>query len=164
MKIFIQQLEEGIHEFDEKSTSDQYDFLDNKSYPNPLLLKIVVDKINNLFRFKINIKTQAIGICDRCLSEFENKINMTIEQLYQIGYGDLNREDEVEILPEKTKEIDISKAIHDAFMMNRPIQLLCDKDCKGLCSNCGANLNQEKCKCLPPAVDPRLEKLKKLIK
>ena len=40
---------------------------------------------------------------------------------------------------------------------------LCKPDCKGLCPQCGKNLNEGKCGCSARQVDPRLEILKKLI-
>ena len=164
MKIFIQQLEDGIHEFQENISPDNYDFLESEFFPGPIFLKAVVDKIEHLFRITLNIKTEAISVCDRCLDKFKNNINMTIEQLYQIGSSDFNQEDDIERLPENTKEIDLTKAIHDAFIMNRPIQLICDQHCKGLCPHCGTNLNKKKCNCTSTETDPRLEKLKFFIK
>ena len=164
MKIFIEKLEEGIHEYSEKIKAATYEFLDNECYPQPLQLNIYVDKINNLFRFKVNITTKEISICDRCLNRFNNDLDITIEQLYQIGSSDFAEEDDIEILPENTKEIDITKAINDAFIMNRPIQLVCNEKCKGLCPSCGINLNDKECKCQISTVDPRLEKLKSYMK
>lgn len=44
-----------------------------------------------------------------------------------------------------------------------PIRHLCSEMCKGLC-RCGADLNNEPCRCEDDRVDPRLESLKSLIK
>lgn len=38
---------------------------------------------------------------------------------------------------------------------------VCSEDCKGLCTQCGADLNVEPCDCKPP-VDPRLAALQKI--
>jgi len=40
---------------------------------------------------------------------------------------------------------------------------LCHADCKGLCPQCGANLNLESCTCENVQVDPRLAVLKNLL-
>jgi uncharacterized protein len=164
MKVFIQKLEEGIHEIEHKISSQTYEFLDAESYPQSLLLNLYIDRINDLFRFKITIKTRAIYTCDRCLVRFKTDFDETIEQLYQIGNSDFEDEDEIEVLPENTKEIDISKAIQEAFIMNRPIKLLCSEECKGLCLTCGINLNKKQCKCSETMINPRLEKLKIFMK
>jgi uncharacterized protein len=39
-----------------------------------------------------------------------------------------------------------------------PMKPLCRPDCKGLCPQCGLNLNDEACSCAPD-VDPRLASL-----
>ena len=40
-------------------------------------------------------------------------------------------------------DIDISKVITDAFVLSRPIRLLCREDCKGLCASCGTKWDVE---------------------
>jgi len=44
-----------------------------------------------------------------------------------------------------------------------PMKPLCKQDCKGLCSQCGVNLNIETCQCSVQWEDPRLAGLKALI-
>ena len=39
---------------------------------------------------------------------------------------------------------------------------LCREDCKGLCAQCGTNLNTDTCECAPVWEDPRLAALKVL--
>lgn len=163
MNIAIKDLHEGINEFKLTVPSDSYNLEESEFYPNPLNLNIFVDKIENLFRFKISVLTNVVFSCDRCLENYKTQFNETIEQLYQLGYSDLES-DEIEIIPENSKEIDISKTIHDIFIINRPIRLLCNQDCKGLCVNCGINLNNKSCECHLENIDPRLEKLKSLLK
>ncbi|MGH9442168.1 MAG: YceD family protein [Thermoanaerobaculia bacterium] len=41
-----------------------------------------------------------------------------------------------------------------------PMKPLCREDCRGLCPNCGTDLNVGTCACSEKAVDPRLEVLK----
>jgi uncharacterized protein len=163
MKIAIRDLSEGINELEEEIPSDNYNLPESDFYPDPLFLKIFVDRIDDLFRFKISVETEAVFYCDRCLDTYKSKFDETIEQLYQLGHSELDS-DEIEILPENSKEIDITKTIHDVFIVNRPMQLLCDQNCKGLCVNCGINLNNKSCDCQDENVDPRLEKLKSLLK
>jgi len=44
-----------------------------------------------------------------------------------------------------------------------PMKLLCREDCQGICPGCGANLNQEACRCGEKPGDPRWEKLRELL-
>jgi uncharacterized protein len=41
-----------------------------------------------------------------------------------------------------------------------PLNPLCREDCKGLCPQCGTNLNTETCDCAQEWEDPRLAALK----
>jgi len=163
MIIAIKDLSEGINEFEQVVPSESYNLPESEFYPNSLALKIFADRLENLFRFKISVSTDAVFSCDRCLENYKFNYNETIEQLYQLGHSELDS-DEIEILPENSKEIDISKAIYDVLILNRPIQLICSKNCRGLCVNCGVNLNNKSCKCLQDSTDPRFEKLKSLLK
>ena len=163
-KIFIHDLSEGIHEFNLEVKAEDLELSHKEFYPSPLLLKIIVDRIHDVFRFKIRVHTQARYKCDRCLDEYETGFDENIEQIYQLGHSELDEDEEIEILPEGTREIDISKAIQDAFLLSRPLQLLCREDCKGLCAQCGTNWNHQSCSCTTRQIDPRLEKLKMLIK
>jgi uncharacterized protein len=163
MIVAIKDLSEGINEFEQSVPSENYKLPRSEFYPNSLTLKIFVDRLENLFRFKISISTNAVFSCDRCLEIYKQGFNETIEQLFQLGHSELDS-DEIEILPDNSKEIDISQTIHDVFILNRPIQLLCKKDCRGLCVNCGVNLNKKSCNCQQNELDPRFEKLKSLLK
>ena len=45
------------------------------------------------------------------------------------------------------------RPVSGTILMTRP---LCDENCRGLCSGCGVNLNDEDCVCAAPAVDRRM--------
>ncbi len=49
----------------------------------------------------------------------------------------------------KGDKIDISKIIEDNLITSLPHKILCKDDCKGLCPQCFANLNTQKCECKP---------------
>ena len=163
MIITIRDIKEGINEFEHIVPSSNYDLPEQDFYPNLLTLKIFIDRLENLFRIRISVSTDAVFSCDRCLKRYKSGFNETIEQLYHLGHDDLES-DEIEYLPANSKEIDISKSIHDVFVLNRPIQLLCKNDCKGLCMKCGVDLNEQSCDCQKTEIDPRFEKLKSLLK
>ena len=83
------------------------------------------------------------GNCYRCgeavdelhLFEFEDNIlpaNLNIDNLEYCFKGD---------------SVDITKLVEDNLIVSLPRQLLCKKDCKGLCPHCYTNLNFGDCKC-----------------
>ena len=56
--------------------------------------------------------------------------------------------------------LDLDEIVENNIISMLPIKRLCNEDCKGLCHQCGINLNHNTCKCEIEDVDPRLAKLK----
>ena len=50
--------------------------------------------------------------------------------------------------------------MREQFYLALPMKPLCREDCKGLCAQCGTNLNTGTCDCAPVWEDPRLAALK----
>ncbi len=59
-------------------------------------------------------------------------------------------------------EIDVRRIIAEQVYLNVPIKPLCGKDCRGLCSRCGQDLNQGDCGHDEKPADPRWDALKTL--
>ncbi len=59
-------------------------------------------------------------------------------------------------------EIDLAPLVRERILLALPDYVLCDPACKGLCSVCGANLNDGECGCDRTVPDPRLAALKNL--
>ena len=53
-------------------------------------------------------------------------------------------------------EINLSPYIKEQVLLALPIRPLCEANCRGLCVGCGANLNDEQCRCASSAGDPRM--------
>ncbi len=51
--------------------------------------------------------------------------------------------------------LDLEPAIAEQIVLTLPTWPVCTDDCKGLCPNCGANLNNENCSCAAQVIDPR---------
>ena len=163
MKVNIQNISEGIYENSEELSSEEIELSEPVDFIGKLLVNVFVDNFEDSYRIKIGIKTELKQQCDRCLENYKSMFDATGEQIYQIGTGDYE-DDDIEILPKNTKEIDLNNLINEVFLINRPIQNTCNDDCRGLCADCGKNLNKTTCNCKQESIDPRLEKLKTLIK
>lgn len=46
--------------------------------------------------------------------------------------------------------IDITEPIREDILMGLPLRPLCQENCKGLCPQCGQNLNLVQCRCIGP--------------
>jgi len=58
--------------------------------------------------------------------------------------------------------VDCDPLIYEQIVLQIPIKVLCKEDCRGLCPDCGANLNLGACNCPSGRIDERLTVLKKL--
>lgn len=95
--------------------------------------------------------------CDRCLESV--RVPISLHPVREIDMK-ISAEERVETLDEEDyiegKILDADKLMHNEILVNWPIQILCQKDCKGICSNCGANHNQKSCDCDTDSLDPRM--------
>ena len=58
--------------------------------------------------------------------------------------------------------IDLGQLMSEQFYLALPMKPLCKDACRGLCAQCGTNLNRETCGCSPAWDDPRFAALKAL--
>jgi uncharacterized protein len=60
-------------------------------------------------------------------------------------------------------QLDVEELMNDDIVLWVPTKFLCKKDCKGLCDQCGQNLNEGSCQCKATKGDPRLAVLESLL-
>ncbi len=92
--------------------------------------------------------------CRRCLNDVSVNVADDLHLLFAESGIDEAEEDDVVLIPTGARELDVRPAIREEWLLAVPSFALCREDCKGLCVNCGADLNQGACEC-PPVTDPR---------
>ena len=60
-------------------------------------------------------------------------------------------------------QIDVTALVHEQALLALPTRLLCAEACRGLCPQCGANLNVAACDCSAQPTPPRLAVLRDLV-
>ena len=98
--------------------------------------------------------------CDRCAEMIHR------DYRYHFSHGvvrTLNQEDNDDYIQAEDETIDVDELLRADILLELPTKFLCRPDCKGLCSQCGQNLNQGDCGCNKRRIDPRLEVLQQLI-
>lgn len=101
------------------------------------------------------VKAQAEGVCDRCLDPAHLDLSAEVDEYFlfeepqAISEEQSDEEEGVDFsLVSDEDTIDVSEALLSALLMETPYIVLCREDCKGLCPNCGANLNEQDCGCV----------------
>ena len=99
--------------------------------------------------------------CDRCgvLSKKVHTIPVKNTIVTELANG--NDNDEMLVLQDM--KLDLHELTLTEVVLNIPIKHLCRDDCKGICQDCGKNLNEGDCNCSKESVDPRLQILKDLL-
>lgn len=164
MKISIQNLKQGLSSFSENIAADFIDNKYSKYYPNDFSVYVELDKIEKDFRARILMKSVANYICDRCLKDFKIEIELQQEQIYKTGSTIVDTDEDIIILPVDAVDIDLTNVLNEMVVLNHPIKMLCKESCKGICPNCGTDLNNNECRCEEAETDPRWDELRKLIK
>ena len=98
-------------------------------------------------------------VCDRCLKPFRREMRLPVEALLA---EELEDEENDDIILLEDGEVDLDEVFTTALVLGMESKHLCSEDCRGLCSRCGANLNDGPCSCRPD-VDPRLAALAQLL-
>ncbi|MEJ7832301.1 MAG: DUF177 domain-containing protein [Nocardioides sp.] len=94
------------------------------------------------------------GECARCLEPITDELEVTFQELYVYDdHAIPGQDDEVSMLEDDL--LDLEPLLRDAVVLALPFQPLCEDDCPGLCTECGARLADEPCHTHEAAIDPR---------
>ena len=135
----------------------------------PVDLQFKVHKDKDRYRLIGTVKTALEHECSRCLEPFRHPVDSAFDIRYlpQTGNtGEEEKEVEEDDLSDafyRDDQIDLMHLMEEQFYLAMPMKPLCRQDCKGLCSNCGTNLNVATCDCQVRWEDPRLAGLKALM-
>ena len=98
------------------------------------------------FYVTANINTTVLVECRRCISPFEVGITTALDLLFSIGnVVSEPGEDDERYYDGET--LDISEDVRRALVLEIPTWSLCSETCKGLCLQCGTDLNTTECSC-----------------
>jgi len=106
--------------------------------------------------------------CARCLEPVRQAIKRDFELLYRplgadAGHEELSVTDaEAEIGYYQGEGLLLEDVLREQVLLALPLKVTCRPDCKGLCPQCGKNLNQETCSCKNQVEDPRWAALKEV--
>ena len=123
----------------------------------PLNIRLKAFRVRELFEVQGTLQTSVRLPCSRCLKDFDTPLASDFELTYtkeMPGLMDVFDEEEIELRVEeigmiyfKGEEINLQQGIQEQVVMAFPLKPLCDENCKGLCPECGSDLNQGDCGC-----------------
>lgn len=96
--------------------------------------------------------------CARCLETFDLPADIKFQEEYQplidvaTGLPSTTPRIDTAFSISQNHTIDLREAIRQHLLLSIELVPVCKSECKGLCPECGVNLNEEACKC-PPQED-----------
>lgn len=131
----------------------------------PAQLVLVLTNVGNS---AINVEGEvqvALKVpCSRCLQDVVLTLNLPFNETYYAKNQPAHSGQTEEWVAYSGDNIDITREVLAAVLMNLPMRFICSEQCRGLCPMCGVDLNQEQCNCVQQELDPRLAKLQELMK
>lgn len=117
------------------------------------------------------LETRVIEVCSRCLEKFSQRLELDIEEEY-FPVRDINSGTRLE-MPEEVEEgftineiftLDLNEVVRQATILAAPMNPVCKPECRGLCPECGHNLNLGDCDCPASPADLRWQSLTSLLR
>jgi uncharacterized protein len=134
----------------------------------PLEVRGVAELIDGQIRVTGSFHTRVELVCARCLEEVTEEVSRDFDLFYRPA-TELAQEEEVRLNDDDTEigffqgdGIFLTDILAEQMLLAIPMKVICRSDCRGLCPQCGANLNSEECRCEARPLDPRLAPLARL--
>ncbi|MGE0443840.1 MAG: DUF177 domain-containing protein [Vicinamibacterales bacterium] len=134
----------------------------------PVEVAFDVHKDKEKFRLVGSARTELELACSRCLEPFRLPVHAEFDLRYlpaaeaSAGAEHEVADEDLETSYYRDDQIDVNELLREQFYLALPMKPLCREDCKGLCPQCGTNLNTAACDCAPAWEDPRLAPLRNL--
>lgn len=127
------------------------------SFVRPATMSGKVVNMASYIEFTCSIDYSYSTSCSRCLKQLER--NMRLELMVPVTVALENEKTDADeyIIPLNGK-INLHQICEENFILNLPLRELCSENCKGLCPQCGTDLNVAECSCKKQG-DVRLQAL-----
>ena len=141
-------------------------------FSDPVDIRIGAKRLGEMVAVEGLATARVRMTCNRCLNAYESDLRAGFNLTYTRRLTEdleADDDDEVELQAEKIglipfngEEINLLSDVQSEIVMAIPMRPVCNENCKGLCPQCGGNLNEVACGCISQTEDPRLAVLKSL--
>ena len=136
----------------------------------PVSVDFVLDHKEKDLRLGGTLQTSIRYECARCLRESSRRLATNFDLLY-LPQADWGVDQEIELKYEDMQigfydgiRFDVDLMVLEQIELALPMKFICQEACKGLCVNCGADLNESPCLCKGSDIDSRLAVLREFRK
>jgi len=112
-------------------------------FKEPLYVTGKVTNSGTVLILTAEVRSRIILQCGSCLEDYEQNLDFSFEARLVRSSED----DNPDLFVFEGNEIDLSEIVWEFLILEIPIKRRCREHCKGLCPNCGTNLNYKTCSC-----------------
>ena len=162
MKLYRIELDKGISKKLFDIDTNQFQSGELSFYENVIKGELSAERSLNGYHINGTINIPFEQTCDRCLTVFHDLKNVNFNFWFTEDAKLLQDDtDDVLFFSKDENEIDLKTLLREVILLEEQIKSLCSQNCKGLCSNCGSNLNEGNCMCSIEIKNSPWEVLKK---
>ena len=171
MQLNLRSLQDAHEHFENRYEPSAFSSTEDDAFRviSPVVLSFDVDRQEpGRYRVSGHLTGEVELACSRCLEPFRLPIASDFDLRYvprveNVGEGEREvEEDDLATAFYDDERIDLAQLIMEQFQLALPMKALCSEACKGLCANCGTNLNTGSCDCNLKWEDPRFAALRNL--
>lgn len=125
--------------------------LSEEQWPGPVRGRLRLDRTGDRVTVHGTVSATARLECVRCLERFDAVLEVPLDVFAdRTGTGRHPEDEEVlerdhEMAFHDGRNLDLRDFAREALLLEVPITPRCREDCRGLCPQCGANLNEGSC-------------------
>jgi len=141
---------------------------ENAVFLAPAHADVLVRKVGGEIWIKGRLTARLNFICSRCLGPFEFPVDSTFDLVYLPQELDMMKEEledkDLDRGSFQDNQLDLREVVLEQLNLTFPLKPLCSPDCEGICAVCGQVRRDDRCACQVKEEDPRLSKLKNLVR
>jgi uncharacterized protein len=165
MKIFVSQIAEEPKELSFTESTEELNRLYSEAagdfrFPEHLDARVAHYRSGAELFFHGTVGGTVEGHCSRCLKSYsfplEKEFDFVLAPDARSTKSKELNQDELGLSFYSGEEINLAPLIREQVLLALPTRPLCDEDCRGLCPECGKDLNEDLCRCSSAQGDPRM--------
>jgi uncharacterized protein len=147
-------------------TGNHYEINDDAWFPEPELPRIAPVQAEVVLNRKGDSRVEIQGVlrtgtrlvCDRCLADYDFAVDVNFHLLLEVQSEESWNVKELEcsgadldtvLLMEPV--VDLWDILRQQLYLSLPDKFICSPKCRGLCAQCGLDLNRGECSCVAEA-------------
>ena len=171
-KIAIEEIPQGGLELTERVEQDWFGPLVGPQFlpaEGPLDVSFSMARVARNVVVRGSLSGTVRFVCSRCAEEAPHTVSHAFVHVFVTGSDnsvdlpdDLETTEDMEFTFQEGDEIDLEPLAAEELVLSLPQIPVCSTECRGLCPQCGRNLNEGTCGCRQEEPDPRWDGLRNI--